>query len=77
MTIGLYFLENGDVCVEHSDASRLPMSRHEYSMRNLRPPFDELMSKADFDEFVLTRRMGDPQVVPLSAMASISPFVAK
>jgi hypothetical protein len=77
MIIGLYLFDNGDVCVEHPDASRLPMSRHEYTMRNLQPPFHELLSKADYDEFLLSRRMGDPPVVPLSVMASVSPFVAK
>ena len=59
MPRGLYLLDNGDVCVEHADATRLPMPRDEYVSARINPPYHTVMSKLDFDAWVLGKRMGD------------------
>lgn len=60
MPIGLYRIDNGDVCVEHSDGARLPMPRHAYVSAAIDPAYDDLMSKLDFDQWVLGRHRGEP-----------------
>jgi hypothetical protein len=60
MPRGLYFLENGDVLVEHDTGARLPMSRDEYEAAEINPRYGAVMTRMDFDEWMLGKKRGEP-----------------
>ena len=56
---GLYLFHDGSVCVEYPEGHRLPMDRAEYIERDIKPAYGRLMTKLDFDAWLLGRKPGE------------------